>query len=207
MLGTAHGPFRGAHGPRLGDAPPPNSQASELARPGPLPADLTWHQEEAAQPARHARRPGHGPVRQPRGRRRPSRNLRRATRPLPSGSLLRQPRREPGPRGRPQAKCTKKPSWVTVSSLPPSLLLFLSPPVLFPSVSLPWWAGAETLSFYVAQRLALNSKQSSCLSFTAAKQLFFFGSLSVPCFPPGKHHFSKVSFPKQKLNQAELGTF
>lgn len=53
----------------------------------PLPADLTWHQEEAAQPARHSRRPGHGPVRQPRGRPRPSRNLRRVARPLPSGSL------------------------------------------------------------------------------------------------------------------------
>lgn len=60
------------------------------------------------------------------------------------------PHRGPRLGGRPQEKCTKKPSWVTVPSLPQGLLLFLAPPVS-PSVSLPWWVGAEPLSFYVAE--------------------------------------------------------
>lgn len=67
--------FGAPTGPRLGDAPPPSSQARkparEPARPGPLPTELTWQQQEAAQPAHHAPRPGHGPAPQPRSRQPP----------------------------------------------------------------------------------------------------------------------------------------
>lgn len=188
MLGAAY--FRGAHGPRLGDAPPPSSQACEPACPGPLPADLTWHQEESSQPARHARRPSHGPVRQPRGCPRPSRNLRRAARPLPFGSLRPQPHR--GPEGGLKLSALRSHPGLQYCPLAP--LGFLSPPV-FPSVSFPWWVGVETLSFYIAET-SPELKRSSCLSFPAVGQLLFFGSLSVPCFSPRKHHFSKVLSPK-----------
>lgn len=75
--------------------------ASEFPNMGACPpgaparADLTWHQQEAAQPARHAPHPGHGPVLQPRSCLRPSGNLRRAARPLPF-CCLRPPEASPG---------------------------------------------------------------------------------------------------------------
>lgn len=58
-------PFGAPTGPRLGDAPSLSSQAGKPARPGPLPTELTWQQQEATQPAHHAPCPGHGPAPQP----------------------------------------------------------------------------------------------------------------------------------------------
>lgn len=187
MLGAAHGPFRGAHGPAsefpsLPARPPGAPTRRPHLAPGgshpaspPRSAPRPWPRAAAPRPPAPFREPPPG------GQATPLR--------LPPPAA---PLRTGGPPGRPQAKCTKKPSWVIVPSLPQSVLLFLSPPV-FPSVSLPWWVGAETLS---------------CLSFPAAGQLLFFGSLSVPCFSPRKdHHFSKVLSPKQKLNPAQLGSF